>query len=359
MAPVIKELARFPDQVRLRLVSSGQHREMLRQVMDTFEIEPDIDLDIMQHGQTLAGILTRSLNGLSEVIAEGKPDLVIAQGDTSTTFAASLASHYNRTKFAHVEAGLRTHDLYNPFPEEANRRLTAQIADFHFAPTDLARRNLIAEGISEDRIWVTGNTGIDAVKIAANRIPDAATGSRMVLVTAHRRENWGEPMRDICRAILQLLDRFEDIEVVLPMHKNPDVRAILTDELGHHPRVSLTEPPEYAEFVALMKRATLILTDSGGVQEEAPGLGKPVLVLRKTTERPEGLGAGVARLVGTDPAAILSEASELLSSETAYHRMAQAVNPYGDGLASARIRTAIFQEYSIACDAEPVAQWQS
>lgn len=360
MAPVIKELGRFPEQVALSLVSSGQHREMLKQVMDTFQIQPDVDLDIMQHGQTLAGIMTRALNGLDKVIAERRPDLVIAQGDTSTTFAAALAAFYNKTAFAHVEAGLRTDNRFDPFPEEVNRRLTADITDMHFAPTALARENLLREGIASDRIWITGNTGIDAVRLAAANVPPAPfSGGRLVLVTAHRRENWGEPLRSICAAIRRLLDRFDDIHVTIPMHRNPDVRAVWNEELRDRDRVSLTDPPEYAEFVSLMKSATLILTDSGGVQEEAPGLGKPVLVMRKTTERPEGVDAGVAKLVGTDADAIFQQAETLLSDDRAYGEMARAQNPYGDGQAAARIRSVIFDQFKVLCNAPKVAEWTS
>jgi len=358
MAPVIKELARFPNQVSLSLVSTGQHREMLQQVMDTFQLVPDVDLDIMQHGQSLAGIMTRALTGLEKIISEQKPDLVIAQGDTSTTFAAALAAFYNKTAFGHVEAGLRTDNRFDPFPEEVNRRLTAPITDLHFAPTQLAKDNLLDEGIDPKTIWITGNTGIDAVRLAAARVLEAQpSGRRLVLVTAHRRENWGEPLVQICLAIRRLLEQFNDIDVTIPMHRNPDVRAIWERELGSEPHVALTDPPEYADFVTLMKTAHLILTDSGGVQEEAPGLGKPVLVMRKTTERPEGVDAGVARLVGADADAICREASRLLSSPEAYAEMARASNPYGDGLASARIRTAIFSRFGIASDEPAVGEW--
>ncbi len=351
MAPVIKEFARFPDQVRQVVISTGQHREMLEQVFSVFEMRPDHDLGLMQPRQTLPDLTARAITALTPVLEAEKPDLVIAQGDTTTTFAASLAAFYARTKFGHVEAGLRTDDKWDPFPEEMNRRMTTRLADLHFAPTDLAAKNLLREGVPVDTVRVTGNTVVDALLSVAARdhqFDDPALAGavakpgRLLLVTAHRRENWGEPMANICRAVLRILDAFPDTHVVLPMHKNPVVREVIVPLLGNHPRVLLTEPQEYVPFVHLMKASYLVLTDSGGAQEEAPGLGKPVLVLRKTTERPEGVDAGTAMLVGTDPGMIFAEAGKLLADDAAYKKMARAVSPYGDGDAARRIREWVF-----------------
>ncbi len=345
MAPVIIELKRHPQEVDLVLAVTGQHREMLAQVLDAFGLQSDYDLDIMSARQTLAQITTRALEGLATVIQKVKPDLVLAQGDTTTTFAASLAAFYNKVSFGHVEAGLRTDSKYDPFPEEINRRLTSVIADLHFAPTQLARRNLLNEGVGDDKIFVTGNTVIDAMLSIASRdyefedgkLNAAIKSGRMILLTAHRRENWGEPMRNICTAVKQIVSRNTDVSVVFPVHKNPVVREVVLPELEGTDRVIIIEPPEYVPFVHLMKAAHLVLTDSGGVQEEAPSLGKPVLVLRKTTERPEGVEAGGAKLVGTDVSAIVAEAEKLLRDQSAYQEMARVKNPYGDGHASERI----------------------
>lgn len=345
MAPVVNELKRHPDEVELILAVTGQHREMLVQVLEAFDLHPDYDLNIMSARQTLVQITTRALEGLDEVIRQTQPDLVLAQGDTTTTFIASLAAFYNKTPFGHVEAGLRTDNKYDPFPEEMNRRLTGAMCDLHFAPTELARENLLREGIAGDSIFVTGNTVIDALLSIASRdhrfederISAAASSGRMVLMTAHRRENWGEPMRDICLAVKKIVERNPDVTVVFPVHKNPIVRDTVFPELQGLDRVILTEPPDYVPFVHLIKEAYLILTDSGGVQEEAPSLGKPVLVLRKTTERPEGVDAGSAKLVGTDVDVIVREAETLLRDRNAYEAMATVKSPYGDGRAAERI----------------------
>ncbi len=346
MAPVVQTLRQDPH-FEVRLVASGQHREMLDQVLALFQLVPDVDLNIMTPHQTLTEITTRTLEGLDRVLNEYPADVVLAQGDTTTTFASALVAYYHKVPFGHVEAGLRTYDKYHPFPEEMNRRLTAPIAEFHFAPTERARQNLLQEHIPPERIWVTGNTGIDAVLWVAQQPyessdPDLQRAlhhkGRLILLTTHRRENWGNPMRQIAHAVRHLLERFDDLLLVVPMHRNPLVREVLIPILGNHTRAVLTEPLEYAPFVHLMRKATLILTDSGGVQEEAPAFGKPILVLRTTTERPEGVEAGTAKLVGTDPDAILAEATRLLTDSSAYQRMAQAVNPYGDGHASERIR---------------------
>lgn len=345
MAPVVIELKKHPEEVDLVLAVTGQHREMLEQVLRTFDLHPDFDLNIMTARQTLAEITTRALQGLEGVIQELKPDLVLAQGDTTTTFVASLAAFYNRTPFGHVEAGLRTDNKYDPFPEEMNRRLTGVLCDIHFAPTELSRRCLLREGVREEDVYITGNTVIDALlEVAARehrfgdeRVEAAAKSGRMILLTAHRRENWGEPMRHICGAVKEILARNPEFSVVFPVHKNPVVRDVVLPELQETERVLLTEPPDYEPFVHLMKQAYVILTDSGGVQEEAPSLGKPVLVLRKTTERPEGVDAGSAKLVGTDRDVVVSEAERLLRDRAAYEQMARANNPYGDGHAAERI----------------------
>ncbi len=353
MAPVVNEFKRHADEVDLILAVTGQHREMLVQVLEAFELRPDYDLNIMSARQTLAQIATRALKGLDEVIKKTQPHFVIAQGDTSTTFIASLAAFYSQLPFGHVEAGLRTDNKYDPFPEEMNRRLTATMTDLHFAPTELAKRNLLAEGIDEDTIFVTGNTVIDALLgIAAqqytfedDRIACAAQSGRMLLLTAHRRENWGQPLENICAAIKQIVDAHPDVTVVFPMHKNPIVRETVVPELDGLDRVILTEPPDYVPFVHLMKASHLILTDSGGVQEEAPSLGKPVLVLRKTTERPEGVQTGNAILVGTETAAIVEQANKLLDDQAAYDTMARAKSPYGDGQAAQRIWEIVRSRY--------------
>ena len=352
MAPVVIELKKHPE-VDLVLAVTGQHREMLEQVLHAFDLHPDFDLNIMSARQSLAQITTRALEGLDKVIQEVKPDLVLAQGDTTTTFVASLAAFYNKVAFGHVEAGLRTDNKYDPFPEEMNRRLTGVIADLHFAPTDVARQKLLGEGVIDGNIFVTGNTVIDALLSIASRdyefddprIRDAVALGKMILLTTHRRENWGQPMHDICTAVKEILARHPDFCVVFPVHKNPIVRDIVFPELENVPGVTLIEPPDYVPFVHLIKGSHIVLTDSGGVQEEAPSLGKPVLVLRKTTERPEGVDAGSAKLVGTDISAIVSEAEELLSNQAAYDRMAEVKNPYGDGHSAERIWSIIKSRY--------------
>lgn len=353
MAPVVAEIKKHPGAAELTLAVTGQHKDMLYQVIETFGLQPDYDLGIMTQRQTLMQITTRALAGLEQVISERQPGLVLAQGDTTTTFAASLAAFYAKVPFGHVEAGLRTDNKYDPFPEEMNRRMTSVIADLHFAPTERARDCLLREGINPADVYVTGNTVIDALLSVAARdyvfddpaVRAAADSGKMILVTAHRRENWGERMRSVCRAVLELSRRFPEVAFVFPVHKNPAVREIVFPELGDNPRIVLTEPPGYEEFVHLMKRSYLILTDSGGVQEEAPSLGKPVLVLRETTERPEGIEAGSAKLVGTGVDAVVSETSKLLTDRSAYEAMARVRNPYGDGRAAERIWKIISARY--------------
>ena len=361
MAPVVAALRESGD-FRPLVVVSGQHRELLDQVLSVFDITPEHDLDIMQPEQSLADIVTRALAGLSTVLAERRPALVLVQGDAHTCFVGALAAYYHQIPIGHVEAGLRTDDKYQPFPEEMNRRLTSVLADLHFAPTVAARRNLLREGVAPARILVTGNTVIDALQAVVRRVPahlPAAVppldGRRMLLVTTHRRENWGEPLRQIYLALLDLLQRFADVELVFSVHPNPVVRRTVEDVLAGHPRAHLIEPPDYAPWVHLMQRAHLILTDSGGIQEEAPALGKPVLVLRRVTERPEGVEAGTARLVGTDRARIVEEAARLLSDPSAYEAMARTRNPYGDGRAAERIVAAL--RYYFGRGAEPPAEF--
>ncbi|MBI3947294.1 MAG: UDP-N-acetylglucosamine 2-epimerase (non-hydrolyzing) [Armatimonadetes bacterium] len=356
MAPVVAELMKYQDRVRVLVAVTAQHREMLDQVLRIFHIKPDYDLDIMLPRQTLTQVATRALLGLEPVLVKEQPDLVLVQGDTLTTFAASLAAFYQQIGVGHVEAGLRTDDKYNPFPEEINRRLTTQLADLHFAPTERARQELLGDGIRAEDIFVTGNTVIDALMATAQR-PFAFTepplanvrfeGRRTILVTAHRRENWGEPIRSICLAVRDIVAEFPDTRAIFQMHKNPVVRDVIQQELEGTARILLIEPQEYVPWVHLMKRAYLVLTDSGGIQEEAPSLGVPVLVMRETTERPEGVDAGVARLVGADRERIVAEARALLSDPARYRAMAHAVNPYGDGHASERIREAIFSRFRV------------
>ncbi|MET3575459.1 non-hydrolyzing UDP-N-acetylglucosamine 2-epimerase [Bhargavaea ullalensis] len=346
MAPLVLELNKHPEQIEPIVTVTAQHREMLDQVLHAFGIEPDFDLNIMKSRQTLIDVATRGLEGLDRIMKEAKPDVVLVHGDTSTTFIAGLAAFYNGITVGHVEAGLRTWDKYSPFPEEMNRQLTGVLADLHFAPTEKSAANLIAEGKPEDRIFITGNTAIDALKTTVDEsyespILDEAEGDRIILLTAHRRENLGEPMRHMFRAISRLLEKHEDTRVIYPVHLNPAVREVADEILGDNPRVRLIDPLEVVDFHNFAARSHLILTDSGGIQEEAPSLGKPVLVLRDTTERPEGIEAGTLKLAGTDEETIFRLADELLSDEAAYASMAKAANPYGDGHASERIVSAL------------------
>ncbi len=349
MAPVVRELRRF-DTVETRLISTGQHKEILLQALATFGLAPDVDLAIMSHGQTLAGVTSKALEGIDRLIEEEKPGIVIGQGDTTTAFVAALAAFYRRVPFAHVEAGLRTESIDDPFPEEFNRRAAGLIASLHFPPTDWARDNLLKEGKAPSTVIVTGNTGIDAVLAAAEtgeQVWYPEHKGRIVLLTTHRRENWGEPQTRIAKAARELVDRFPDVRLVVAMHPNPQVRETLKAALDGHERIDLIDPPEYERFVKLMQRSALILSDSGGVQEEAPAFGIPVLVLRGTTERPEGVYAGTAKLVGTEYEAILNEASALLGDESVYNSMAQAVSPYGDGRAAARVRYHVMKKLGL------------
>ncbi|MEO1147414.1 MAG: UDP-N-acetylglucosamine 2-epimerase (non-hydrolyzing) [Cyanobacteria bacterium J06638_22] len=341
LAPVIRRFRANP-QFETRVVLTGQHREMVAQVMQLFALEADQDLAIMQPRQTLTDITCRSLQGLEALFQELQPQLVLVQGDTTTAFAAAIAAFYQQIPVGHVEAGLRTDDLFNPFPEEANRRLISQIAQLNFAPTQKAVEHLKQSSIVGE-IHLTGNTVIDALLTVAEQQPACSVPNldwsqyRVLLSTVHRRENWGEPLQDIATSFLQILDKFPDTALLLPLHRNPTVREPLQARLGDHPRVFLTEPLDYAELVGAMQRCHLLLSDSGGLQEEAPSLGKPVLVLRETTERPEAVEAGTAQLVGTAPSQVVSVASDLLSDPARYDAMANAINPFGDGKASERI----------------------
>ena len=341
MCPLVKQLKKS-RQLKTIVCVTGQHREMLRQVLDTFEIEPDYDLDIMRRGQDLYDITSAVLLGMREVIRKEQPHVVLVHGDTSTAYASALAAFYQQVPVGHVEAGLRTYNLYSPYPEEFNRQAIGLLARWHFSPTETARDQLLREGKKPEAIFVTGNTGIDALHTTVKADythPELqwAENCRMLLITAHRRENLGEPMRHMFRAIRAIAEQFPDVKAIYPVHLNPAVRAIAAEELGGFDRIHLIEPLGAEDFHNFMSRSCLILTDSGGIQEEAPALGKPVLVMRDTTERPEGIAAGTLKLVGTDEKTIYSTCRELLTDAQAYEAMAGAKNPYGDGTASCRI----------------------
>ena len=371
MAPLVKTLESHADEFRTLVCVTGQHRQMLDQVLDIFHIRPDFDLNIMRAGQDLYDVTTRVLTGMREVLTTARPDIVLVHGDTTTSMSAALAAFYARIPVGHVEAGLRTHDVLSPWPEEMNRQLTARLATCHFAPTPLSRDNLLAENIAADHIWVTGNTVIDALHWVTARIkanPELAAGldahlheagydvsrltggRRLVLITGHRRENFGAGFLSMCRAIKALTERYPEVDFVYPMHLNPNVRQPIHDVFGSDltdlGNMYFIEPLEYLSFVYLMEKSHIVLTDSGGIQEEAPGLGKPVLVMRDTTERPEAVTAGTVKLVGTDFNRITSAVSTLLDDPAAYARMSQAVNPYGDGHACERIARALQERYT-------------
>ncbi len=346
MAPLVLELKKRPEEFEAIVTVTAQHREMLDQVLSIFDIQPDYDLNIMKDRQTLMDVTTRGLEGLDDVMKKVKPDIVLVHGDTTTTFIAGLAAFYNQIQVGHVEAGLRTWNKYSPYPEEMNRQLTGVLADLHFAPTDKSAANLQAENKKEERIFVTGNTAIDALKTTVketyeHEVLTKLGDDRLILLTAHRRENLGEPMKNMFRAVKRIVDEHEDVQVVYPVHLNPVVRETANDILGNDPRIHLIEPLDVIDFHNFAERAHIILTDSGGVQEEAPSLGVPVLVLRDTTERPEGIEAGTLKLAGTEEETIYTLAKELLIDEDVYKQMSQASNPYGDGLASKRICDAI------------------
>ena len=362
MAPLVKEFQRHPEEFQTVVCVTGQHREMLDQVLHIFEIEPDYDLNIMKQGQDLYDVTARVLTGMRDVLKEVQPDVVLVHGDTTTSTAAALASFYQQIPVGHVEAGLRTHNIYSPWPEEMNRQITGRIATYHFAPTPLSRQNLLDEGIREEKIIVTGNTVIDALYMVVDRIKSDKTldfginyslvkagydverlnaGKKLVLITGHRRENFGDGFISMCRAIKTLSEKYLDVDFVYPMHLNPNVRKSIHEVFGENlsglKNMFFIEPLEYLSFVSLMEKSTIVLTDSGGIQEEAPGLGKPVLVMRDTTERPEALEAGTVKLVGTNFEKIVKEVSMLLENQEYYDQMSKATNPYGDGKASERI----------------------
>lgn len=354
MCPLVLEMRKHPDEIEPLVAVTAQHREMLDQVLHLFGITPDYDLNIMSAGQTLYDVTEKALRGLQKVLEEAKPDLVLVHGDTTTTFAGALAAFYAQIPVGHVEAGLRTGNKYSPFPEEMNRKLTGALADYHFAPTATSKANLLRENVPEAKIVVTGNTVIDALKTTIKkdyRFDDDAlhevldSGKRLILMTTHRRENLGEPMRHVYKALCEVLRTHPGVEAIFPVHKNPKVRQIVDEELGHLPQVHLIEPLDYEPFANLMARVDIVLTDSGGIQEEAPALGKPVLVLRDTTERPEAVSAGTVKLIGTAYEDVLRETNLLLDDAAHYRNMAEAVNPYGDGEACARIVNRILKEF--------------
>ena len=367
MAPLVKEFQKHPDEFQTIVCVTGQHREMLDQVLHIFEITPDYDLNIMKQGQDLYDVTARVLLGMRDVLKEARPDVVLVHGDTTTSTAAALAAFYQQIPVGHVEAGLRTHNIYSPWPEEMNRQLTGRIATYHFAPTPLSRQNLLTEAVQESHITVTGNTVIDALymvveKIKKDKALDAelenvlkqsgydvnrlSGGKKLVLITGHRRENFGDGFISMCKAIKALTEKYPEVDFVYPMHLNPNVRKpiheVFGEDLSGLGNMFFIEPLEYLSFVYLMEKSTIVLTDSGGIQEEAPGLGKPVLVMRDTTERPEALEAGTVKLVGTDYDKIVNEVSALIENQEYYDRMSKAVNPYGDGKACNRIATILF-----------------
>ena len=362
MAPLVREFKKYPEVFDTIVCVTGQHREMLDQVLDIFDINPEYDLNIMQQGQDLYDITSKVLYGMRDVLDEAKPDVVLVHGDTTTSTSAALAAFYRQIPVGHVEAGLRTHDIYSPWPEEMNRQITGRIASFNFSPTPLSRKNLLEENVSDDKITVTGNTVIDALHIVVDRIKNDKglsaelhslllasgydtdrldDGRRMVLITGHRRENFGDGFINICNAIKDLSAKYPEVDFIYPMHLNPNVRRpihqVFGENLNEFRNLFFIEPLEYLSFVFLMEKSYLVLTDSGGIQEEAPGLGKPVLVMRNTTERPEALESGTVRLVGTDYEKIVSNVSRLVDDSSFYAEMSNAVNPYGDGHASERI----------------------
>lgn len=366
MAPLVKEFQKHPERFETIVCVTGQHREMLDQVLHIFEIKPDYDLNIMKQGQDLYDVTARVLTGMRDVLKEAQPNVVLVHGDTTTSTAAALAAFYQQIPVGHVEAGLRTHNIYSPWPEEMNRQITGRIATYHFAPTPLSRQNLLAEGVKENQITVTGNTVIDALymvvdKIKRDKALDAeleallknagydvnrlANGKKLVLITGHRRENFGDGFIHMCTAIKDLTKKYPDVDFVYPMHLNPNVRKpiheVFGEDLSNLGNMFFIEPLEYLSFVYLMEKSTIVLTDSGGIQEEAPGLGKPVLVMRDTTERPEALEAGTVKLVGTNYDKIICEVSELIDNQDYYDQMSKAINPYGDGNACLRIQSFI------------------
>ena len=365
MSPLVKEFQKYPEKFETIVCVTGQHREMLDQVLRIFDIQPDYDLNIMKQGQDLYDVTARVLTGMRDVLKETRPDIVLVHGDTTTSTAAALAAFYQQIPVGHIEAGLRTHNIYSPWPEEVNRQITGRIATYHFAPTSLSKDNLLQEGISGEQIIVTGNTVIDALYMVVEKIKNdgilscelekvlkasgydisrLSDGRKLVLITGHRRENFGDGFISMCKAIKSLSEKYPEVDFVYPMHLNPNVRKPIHEVFGESQRANLffIEPLEYLSFVYLMEKSAIVLTDSGGIQEEAPGLGKPVLVMRDTTERPEALEAGTVKLVGTDYHKIVNEVSGLLDSQEYYEKMSKAINPYGDGKACSRIVKALY-----------------
>jgi UDP-N-acetylglucosamine 2-epimerase (non-hydrolysing) len=355
MAPLVKELERR-EEIESKVCVTAQHREMLDQVLELFDIQPDFDLNIMETRQTLTGITNKVLEGLEEVFEKEKPDMILVHGDTTTTFAGALAAFYQQIKVGHVEAGLRTFNKYFPFPEEMNRKLTGSLTDLHFAPTNGSKENLLREGVKENDIYVTGNTVIDAMKHTVEKnyifdneeLNDIDFSKKVIMITAHRRENWGEGIQNICIALNKIVEENEDVELVYLVHLNPVVKDVVFERLGGKERVHLLSPLDTKETHNLMNKSFMVMTDSGGLQEEAPHLGKPVLVLRDVTERPEAVDAGTVKLVGTDIDKIVSEANELLRNPEAYIKMSKSINPYGDGVASQRIADAILRYFELS-----------
>lgn len=366
MAPLVKEFQKYPNKFETIVCVTGQHRQMLDQVLSIFDIQPDYDLNIMKQGQDLYEVTARVLTGMRDVLKDTHPDIVLVHGDTTTSTAAALAAFYQQIPVGHVEAGLRTHNIYSPWPEEMNRQITSRIAEYDFAPTPLSKANLLAEGVREDKITVTGNTVIDALYWVVDKIKNTRSlneelavelfkagydtnrlieGKKLVLITGHRRENFGEGINSICRAIKSLSEKYPEVDFVYPMHLNPNVRKPIREMFGENleglGNIFFIEPLEYLSFVYLMEKSNIVLTDSGGIQEEAPGLGKPVLVMRDTTERPEAVESGTVKLVGTNYSMIINEVSKLIDDTVHYEKMSKAVNPYGDGFACRRILDAL------------------
>ena len=354
--PIISEIKKYPHFIDYKIIVSGQHREMLDQMLGIFQINPDYDLDIMEQGQSLSNITNYSLLGIEKILKKERPSMVLVQGDTTTTFTGALAAFYQKIRIGHIEAGLRTHNKYYPFPEEINRHITSVLTDFHFAPTRQSYENLLSEGVKSEDIFISGNTVIDALFLMVKEnyifretsLKDKKIfKKKIILVTMHRRENWGEPLKKTCRAINKIIDKHSDVSVIFPLHKNPEIRSNVKKILQNRKNILLLDTLDYDDMINLMSKSYIILTDSGGIQEEAPSLGKPVLVLRDETERPEAVEAGVVKLIGTDEERIFSEIDLVLNSREKYREMSKSINPYGDGKASERIVKKILYNFNL------------